>query len=170
MVISPNLPRTVASSNQQLHIFSQYSLIVLIMDRPNPIGIRHEVLALAFEAMWQNAIALRGSDSSYRQAHPAKACRHWNFGVRQVLPEGYSEDHTLSRPRFVQDGPTESLDKCSCLDGVDEEFIWNERWPKIDITSGSCLVVTVPKTPQESPCWRPTTAASTWSGHRRGRT
>ena len=35
--------------------FSQYSFIVLIMDRPNPTGNRHEVLALAYEWFWQMA-------------------------------------------------------------------------------------------------------------------
>ena len=38
---------TVASSNQQLYIFSQFTLIVLIMRRPTLTGIGHEVLALA---------------------------------------------------------------------------------------------------------------------------
>ena len=38
--------------------FSQFWLIVLI-PRPNPIGIRHVVLVLAREGMWQSAIAVR---------------------------------------------------------------------------------------------------------------
>ena len=50
---------TVASSNQQLHIFSRFFLIVLIMPRPIPIGIRHVVAALAHGGMWQSAIAGR---------------------------------------------------------------------------------------------------------------
>ena len=48
---------TVASQNQQLHIFSQFSLTVRIMPCPTPLGIWHEVLALAYEGMWQSAIA-----------------------------------------------------------------------------------------------------------------
>ena len=48
--------RNVASSNLQLHIFSQLSLIVIIMPCPNPIGIRHGVLALVREGMWQSVI------------------------------------------------------------------------------------------------------------------
>ena len=48
---------TVASSNQQLHFHSQFSLIVLIKPHPTPIGSSHEVLALAHEGMWQRAIA-----------------------------------------------------------------------------------------------------------------
>ena len=50
---------TVASSNQQLHIFSQFSLIVLIMPRPTPIGIRHKVLSPAREGLWQSFVAVR---------------------------------------------------------------------------------------------------------------
>ena len=45
----------------------------------------------------------RGSDSCHRQPHPQQACCHWNFGARQVHG-GYSEDHTSSKPCFVQDG------------------------------------------------------------------
>ena len=48
--------RTMAGSNQPLHIFSQFSLIVLIMPRQTPIDIGHEVLALACEGMRQSAI------------------------------------------------------------------------------------------------------------------
>ena len=46
--------RTVASLNQQLHMFSQFSLTVLIMTRPTPIGVWHKGLALACEGMWQS--------------------------------------------------------------------------------------------------------------------
>ena len=48
--------------------------------------------------------------------------RHAATGARQVH-RGSLEDHTLSRPCFVQDGPTGSLYKCSGLDGADEEFV-----------------------------------------------
>ena len=43
---------------------------------------------------------------------------------------GSSEDHTSPRPWIVENGPTGSLHKCSDLDGVDEEFVWNEGWPE----------------------------------------
>ena len=49
----------MASSNPQLDIFSQLSLIGLQIPRPSPIGIRHEVLALAHEITQQSAIAGR---------------------------------------------------------------------------------------------------------------
>ena len=48
--------------------FSQFSLIVLIMPHPTPIGIRHGVLALVREGMRHSAITYwsRVSDSCYR--------------------------------------------------------------------------------------------------------
>ena len=70
-----------------------------------------------------------GSDSCYRPTHPPEACCHWKFGARQVH-RGTSEDHTSSRPCFVQDGPTGLLHKCPGLGGADEEFVWNECWPE----------------------------------------
>ena len=38
-------------------VFSQSPLIVLMMPRPTIIDIRHEVLAVAREGIWQSAIA-----------------------------------------------------------------------------------------------------------------
>ena len=70
-----------------------------------------------------------GRDSRYRQPHLPEACCHWNFGARQVHG-GSLEDHTMSRLCFVQDGPTESLHKCSGLDGADEEIVWYEGCPE----------------------------------------
>ena len=157
--------RTVASANQQLYIFSQFSMIILMIPRPTPIGIRHEVLALSPEGMRQSAIAGRvclTRATIHRQPHPPGACCHRNFGARQVHG-GSSEDHTLSRPCFVKDDPSGLLHNCSGLDGVHEQFVWNE-------TTVSCPVVTVPIGPQGSPCWLPTTALSAWIGHRGGRT
>ena len=49
-------------------------------------------------------------------------CCYWNFGARQV-DGGSSEDHTSSRPCFVESDLTGSLHKCSGLDGADEEFV-----------------------------------------------
>ena len=104
--------------------FSQFSLIVLTMPRPNLIGIRHKVLACT--CPWGHAAKCYcwscGSDSCYRQPYPPEACWHWNFGARQVHG-GSSEDHTSSEPCFVQDGPTGSLHKCLGLDGSHEEFV-----------------------------------------------
>ena len=40
------------------------------------------------------------------------------------------EDHTSSRLRFVEDGPTRSIQKCLGLYGADEEFVWNRGGQK----------------------------------------
>ena len=50
---------TVTTLNQYLHIFSKVFLIVRTMPRPTPMGIRHEVFALASEGIKQGAIAAR---------------------------------------------------------------------------------------------------------------
>ena len=114
--------RTVESSNQWLHIFSQFSLIVLIMPRPTHIGIRHEVLALAREGMRRSAIAGRVGLTH-------ATVNNLILGTRQAHG-GSSIDQTSSRPCFVEDGPTRSLHNCSGLEGVDEEFVRNEGWPE----------------------------------------
>ena len=44
----------------------------------------------------------------YRHPHPPEACCYWDFGARQVH-RGSSENHSSSRPLFVEDGPTGSL-------------------------------------------------------------
>ena len=48
---------TVTTLNQYLHMFSKVFLIVRTMPRPTPMGIRHEVFALAREGIKQGAIA-----------------------------------------------------------------------------------------------------------------
>ena len=50
---------TVTTLNQYLHIFSKVFLIVRTMLQPTPMGIRHEVFALAREGIKQGAIAAR---------------------------------------------------------------------------------------------------------------
>ena len=57
VVISPNLLPQFGKFEKQLHIFSQFSLIALLMPRPTRIWIRHEVLALAHESVRKIAIA-----------------------------------------------------------------------------------------------------------------
>ena len=54
VVIPPN-----QSLNQYLHFFSKVFLIVRTMPHPTPMGIRHEVFALAREGIKQGAIAAR---------------------------------------------------------------------------------------------------------------
>ena len=50
---------TVTTLNQYLHIISKVFLIFRTMPRPTPMGIRHEVFALAREGIKQGAIAAR---------------------------------------------------------------------------------------------------------------
>ena len=51
------MPSHCGKFESTIAYFFQFSMIVLIMPRPTSIGIRHEVLALACEGMWQSAIA-----------------------------------------------------------------------------------------------------------------
>ena len=104
--------RTVANSNQQLHIFSHFSLIVLIIPHPTHIVIRHEVLALACEGMRQSAIAGHMDLTRATIIHILQ---------RRAATGTFMPDHALFR--IVQQDR-------SGLDGVDEEFVWNEGWPE----------------------------------------
>ena len=59
----------------------------------------------------------------YRKLHPP------GHAATDTLVPGYSKGaprKTTSRPYFVEDGLRGSLHKCSGLDGVDEDFVWNE--------------------------------------------
>ena len=120
------------SSNQKLYIF--FSIITgCFNDTPsNPYTCRYWALH-ACTCPWGHAAKCyywsHGPDSCYCQLHRLEACCHWNFCARQVN-RGPSEDHTSSRPCFIQYGPTGSLHKCSDLDGTDKEFVWNEDWPE----------------------------------------
>ena len=108
------------------YVFYHFSLIGLIMPHPNPIGIMHEVLALALEGMWKEVLLIACVWLVLRSMHPPEACCHRNFIARQVH-RGSSENHTSSTPRFVENGPTGSLHNCSGLHDKDKEFVWNER-------------------------------------------
>ena len=108
-------------------LFSQFSLIVLMMPRPSPIGIRS--CACLWGPVEKCYCWSRGSDSCYSQSRPLEACCYWNFCARQVHG-GSLDHHTSSRPCFDEDGPTRSLCKCSGLDGADEEFVWHKGWPE----------------------------------------
>ena len=69
--------RTVASSNQQLHICSQFSLIVLMMSRSTPIYISSmKCLHLPVRHVPRCYCCLCGSDSCYCQPHLQQACCH----------------------------------------------------------------------------------------------
>ena len=99
--------------------------------------------------MWQSDIAGRVG-----LTRATVNCILWRQAVTGTLVPGKStgtlEDHTSWRPCFVEDGPTGSLHKCSGLDGMDEEFLWNECWPEnhqqATLSHGYVLI-----DPQESP-------------------
>ena len=82
-------PRTLASLNKQLHIFSQFSLIVLIMPRPTPIVIRHEVLA-----RWPDSLMLP-STVSWRPAATGTLVPGKPIGAPQKTTP--HQDHDLCR-------------------------------------------------------------------------
>ena len=92
--------------------FSHFSLIVLIIPCPTPIVIRHEVLALACEGMRQSAIAGHVDLTRATIIHILQ--RHAATGT-------FMPDHALfGIVRQDRSG----------LEGVDEEFVWNEVWPE----------------------------------------
>ena len=160
--------RTVASSNQQLHIFSQFPLIIqkLLMPRPTPIDIRHEVLAFACEGIWRSAIA-----GHIDLTHATVNCilrRHAATGI--LVPGKSTGAPRKTTPR--QDHALLRMLRENRLIGL---MPWWRRWSICvewglagkPSTTGSCPVVT---DPQGSPCWLLTTTACAWSGHRGGRT
>ena len=126
MVIPQICLCTVTSSFQQFHIFSQFSLIVLMMPHLFPIGITHEVLALAREGLRQRAIAGR-----VVLTRATVNCILWRHAATVTLVPGKSsEEHTSSGPCFVENDPTGSLHTCSDLDDTDEEFAWSGGSPE----------------------------------------
>ena len=142
-----NLP-TVTTLNQYLHIFSKVFLIVRTMPRPTPMGIRHDVFALAREGIKQGAIAARVGLTRATVNRILK--RHAATG--SLVPGKSSGAPVL--------GP------------------WRRGWEIYTewglvaqrLTTDSCPVVTGHIDPQRSPCWLPTTVVSAWSGRRGGGT
>ena len=132
VVISPNLPSHCGKFESTIAYFFSILTDCSNDDPSNPY--RYSAWS-ACTCRWGHAAKCYcwscGYDSCYRQTYPPEACCHWKFGARQVH-RGTSEDHTSSRPCFVQDGPRGSLHKCPGLGGADEEFVWNECWPETD--------------------------------------
>ena len=92
-------------------MFSPFSLIVLIIPRPTPIGIRHEVLALANEGMLQSAVA--GCVGLTCAAINSILCKHAATGtLMPSKPMGALQKVTPHKACFVEDGQTGSLHKC----------------------------------------------------------
>ena len=95
---------TVAIWNQHLRIFSQFPLIILILSHPIPIGIRHDVLALAREGMWQSDIAGHVGLSPAALNRILRRYAATGTLVPGNRHGGSSEDYISSRLCFVENG------------------------------------------------------------------
>ena len=149
--------------------FQKFFLIVRTMPRPTPMGIRHEVFALAREGIKQGAIAARvgltrATVNRILKRHAATGSlvpRKSSGAPRKTTPR---QDRALLRmvrqDRFLSARP------------------WRRGWEICTewglvaqrLTTDSCPVVTGHIDPQRSPCWLPTTVVSAWSGRRGGGT
>ena len=98
------------------------------MPRPTPMGIRHEVFALARKGIKQGAIAARVGLTRATVNRILK--RHAATGslVPGQVFRGSPKDNTSARPCIAEDGPTGSFLECSGLDGTDEKYVRNEGW------------------------------------------
>ena len=169
MVIPQICLCTVTSSNQQFHIFSQFSLIVLIMPHPFPICLRHEVLALAREGLRQRAIAGR-----VVLTRATVNCILWRHAATGTVGPGKS----IGARR--KSTPRQDMLCWGWSDRIASYVLgpWRHGWGICmewglagkQSTTSSCSVVTVLKDPQGSHCSWPATAASTGSGSRGSRT
>ena len=115
---------TVTTLNQYFHIFSKVFLIVRTMPHPTPMGIRHEVFALAREGIKQGANAARVGLTRATINRILK--RHAATG--SLVPgksSGLPKRQHLCKTVHAEDGPTGSFLECSGLDGVDEKSVQN---------------------------------------------
>ena len=141
--------RTVASSNQQLHIFFGY------------VCIRHEVLALSREGMWQSYIAgrvglTRATVNHILQRSAATGNLVQGQFTVATRKATYRQDRALFK--VVQQDPFTSARGFPAwmrnLYGI------MAGWKTIDnrlLPRGYCAY----RAPQVRPCWLPTTAVGT---------
>ena len=137
------------------------------MPRPTPMGIRHEVFALAREGIKQGAIAARMGLTRATVNRILKGMLPldlWCQASLQGLPE------------------RQHLGKTVHCSGWSDRIVswvpgpWRRGWEICTewglvaqrLTIDSCPVVTGHIDPQRSPCWLPTTVVSAWSGCRGG--
>ena len=102
-------------------------MFFIIMLCPSPIGIRHEVLAIAQEAMQQSAMAGRvgltdATVSCILQRHAATG--NLVPGKSTGVPH-----KTTPRQDCALGGMVQQY-RSSGLNNVDEEFVWNEGLPE----------------------------------------
>ena len=136
--------------NQYLHIFSKVFLIVPTMPRPTPMGIRHEVFALAREGIKQGAIAARVGLTPHTQKAYSKGMLPLDLWCQASL-QGLPERQHLSKTVHCW-GWSDRI--VSWVLGP-----WRRRWEICmewglvaqQLTTDSCPVVTGHIDPQRSP-------------------
>ena len=150
--------------------FQKFFLIVRTMPRPTPMGIRHEVFALAREGIKQGAILL-----------PVWVwlVLPWTAYSKGILPLDLWCQASLQGLHERQ-----HLGKTVHCWGWSDRIVswvlgpWRRGWEICTewglvaqrLTTDSCPVVTGHIDPQRSPCWLPTTVVCAWSGRRGGGT
>ena len=148
-----------------LHIFSKVFLIVRTMPRPTPMGIRHEVFALAREGIKQGAIAARVDLT--------------RATVNRILKRHAATGSLVPGKSSGAPWKTTPWQDCALLRIVSWVLgPWRRRWEICTewglvaqwLTTDSCPAVTGHIDPQRIPCWLPTTVVSVWSGRRGGGT
>ena len=100
------------------------------MIQPTPIRIRHELLALACQGMWQNAIAGReglthATVNHMLQRHAANGTLVPSKSTRAPRKTTPRQDCALLR--LVQEDHFIRAQASICMD---EEFVWNGSWPE----------------------------------------
>ena len=120
-----NLPSHCSKFESTVAYIFQFSQIVLIMSHTAPIGIRHEVIAIAPESRQENVTLVAWvwlvlpSTISSGSMLPLELC---------CLP---SPQGLLGRPLIIKTtlcwGWSDRI-KWSGIDGTDEKFVWNEGW------------------------------------------
>ena len=100
------------------------------MPHPTPIGIRHEMLALALEGMRQSAIAghmglTHATINRIFQRHVANGTLVPDKSTGASWKTTPHQDHALLRMVWQ-----ECFISAWALDDVGEEFVWNEGWPE----------------------------------------
>ena len=128
VVVPPNQSAHCDIFESIFAYFLKSFLIVRTMPRPTPMGIRHEVFALAREGIKQGAIAARVGLTRATVNRILK--RHAATGSLVPGKSSGAPRKTTppARPCIAEDGPTGSLLECSGLDGVDEKSVRNDGW------------------------------------------
>ena len=160
---------TVTTLNQYLHIFSKVFLIVRTMPRPTPMGIRHEVFALAREGIKQGAIAARvgltrATVNRILKRHAATGSLV--PGKSSGAPRKTTPRQDRALPRMVRQ------DRFLCARALTARMrnLYGMRAGRTTVNNRLLSRGYRHIDPQRGPCWLPTTVVSAWSGRRGGGT